>query len=194
MTEEEYKEIGNYREQVQVVANKSEDEFEKRLLYIAAGALGLSFSFITDIVSLNESKFKWLLIAGWGFLTTCILINLLSHIWTKHCANKIIDTIDDQIRNNRINCDKIAPRVDSMNVSIKWINTSTVVALFLGIAQILTFATINIYQIDNNKQKIMSKETIRITAPIKEVKNGGSIPKPKPIVFDFTSAPNKPNK
>lgn len=197
MTEENIKFYTEFRESLQNVVDKSEDEFEKRLLYVAAGALGLSFSFITDIVVINQCKLLCLLIVGWGLLSLCILINLLSHLWSKNKANKAIDLVDERLISES-NDSKLRSEIKRMNGYTRLINNITVWFLFLGIISILSFATINLHKDKTtNKEEIMSdKDAITMIRPdsIDAIQNGRCMPKMKPIVSDTTTIPETPKE
>lgn len=191
MTKEDEKYFKGYRKQLQKVVDKSEDEFEKRLLYIAAGALGLSFSFITDIVTISQSTCLWILIVGWGLLAACILINLLSHIGSKNKANESIDLIDAFLTSGESDNSSLIDAINKKNSQTELVNKTTVWSLFLGIAFIITFASINLLQ--NNTPNKMAKKEIVTIAPDKGLKNGRTIPKMAPITAKVDSIPTKPN-
>lgn len=56
----------DYREKIQEIVSKSEDDFDKKILTIASGALAISFSFISFLVKVDHCK--WMLIIGWILL------------------------------------------------------------------------------------------------------------------------------
>ncbi len=191
MNEEDVEYFKDYRKQLQKVVDKSEDEFEKRLLYIAAGALGLSLSFITDIVTISQSTCLWMLIAGWGLLIVCILINLLSHIGSKNKANESIDLIDAFLTSGESDNSSLIDAINKKNSKTELVNKVTVWSLFLGIVFIVTFASINLLQ--NNTSNKMAEKEIKIVAPTCEVRNGRTMQKMAPIKANVDSVPTKPN-
>ena len=69
--------------------SKSEEEFEKKLTYIGAGALLLSLTFIDKIISLESSYYIGFLISGWATLTLSLLSNLMSHLLAKIQFRKV---------------------------------------------------------------------------------------------------------
>lgn len=133
-----------YRDLLQKAVDKSENEFEKHLLYIAAGALGLSFTFISEIINIIDSRFIWLLIAGWISLILCILINLLSHIHSKTMLNRTINLIDKYLVGDILHDNELRNNIDKMNKKISHINTSTILLLVIGIALIIVFTSLNL--------------------------------------------------
>lgn len=60
ITEDQYNEL-------RVIKEKSEDDYEKNLVYISSGTLVLSLTFIEKIVPLQGSTVVWFLIASWIF-------------------------------------------------------------------------------------------------------------------------------
>jgi len=59
---------------IQDLITKSEDEFEKKLLYIGAGALLLSLTLVEKILKLENSCCIWFLISGWISLVLSLLL------------------------------------------------------------------------------------------------------------------------
>jgi len=56
----------------------SSDEFDKAMLTLSSGALGLSLAFIKDIVPLKEAASIDWLYASWGCFILCIVVTVLS--------------------------------------------------------------------------------------------------------------------
>ncbi len=75
---------------------ESSIQFDKNILYISAGALGLSMTFIKDIVPLNEALYVSLLIIAWSIFTLIIFASLLSYYLsmkaTKYCTFNLVDS------------------------------------------------------------------------------------------------------
>src|ERR1700743_287269 len=61
------------------IKEKSEDDYEKNITYIAAGTLVLSLTFLEKVVNLKESDSVWFLILSWVLLSISLLGNLVSH-------------------------------------------------------------------------------------------------------------------
>lgn len=145
------------RPSVQNVINKCEDEFEKKTLYIAAGSLGLSLSFVVD---LESRLWLWLLLFGWSMLVGCILINLVSQLLPRHFAEKTLKDIDDECQKSREEFDPndINTKITKRNVCTKRINYTTTVFLILGIGFVLAYAGINIANVQNMKEDVTTPQ------------------------------------
>lgn len=121
----------------QRVIEKSEDDFEKLITYISAGALGLSITFIEKIVDLSDSTSLVFLISGWFLLVLALCVNLSSH----YISSKLVQKSLEEYDNNDPNLNE---NIDSRNRKINRINIFTIVTLILGIASIVLFVTLNI--------------------------------------------------
>lgn len=127
--------LERFREELVKINEKSQDSFETQLSYIAAGSIGISVVFISDIIPTPQAKYVAFLLIGWLLLTACLFINLYSHIVSfKNHRKTIIDidtnNYDPQTANRR---NKI---INRWNVGSHW-------TLITGILSILLFITIN---------------------------------------------------
>lgn len=126
-----------YRQTLLESRSKSEDDFEKYITYISAGALGLSFSFIDKIVPLAEASHLWAMIVGWILLVLTLLGNLFSHFLSKKFTDKTLADFET------IDSDQLSHNIDSRNNIIEGINVTTIITLVLGITAILLFVALN---------------------------------------------------
>lgn len=129
----------DYREKIQEIVSKSEDDFDKKILTIASGALAISFSFISFLVKVDHCK--WMLIIGWILLIICIFINLFSHLASKRNAQKTIDELDKGTHEYE---DKIRHNITKRNKCINQINLLSLIFLLVGVLLIIIFAAINL--------------------------------------------------
>jgi hypothetical protein len=139
------------------IKEKSEDDYEKNIIYIAAGTLVLSLTFLEKIVNLSESSAVWFLIWSWILLSITLLGNLVSHQLAAYYHEKYrllyAECVDDMSLP-----DLKLKKYNGIMLKLNW---STTITLFFGIAMLVTFCSINAYhktnpKIDNNKK--MSKE------------------------------------
>lgn len=75
----------NYKQNLKMLDNQ--------LLVLSSGALGLSLTFVTDLVDLQEAMLLPLLISSWVLLGTGILVNLFGLRYTTSIKT-IRDTLD----------------------------------------------------------------------------------------------------
>lgn len=129
------------------IKEKSEDDFEKNIIYIAAGTLVLSLTFIEKIVDLGSSGGIMFLIISWILLSITLLGNLVSH--------QISSLFHEKYRSLYANCadDDQLPdlKLKQYNFIIASFNWGTIFTLCTGIGMLVTFCSINAYQKANNK-------------------------------------------
>ncbi|WP_157208909.1 hypothetical protein [Mariniflexile maritimum] len=113
---------------------ESASQFDKQLLFVASGALGISLAFIKDIIQLNIASNKALLLLSWISFGVVILINVISHYTSLKAINYKIENIDH-------NSDKHSKKY---NLVTKWFNVLMIVFLTSGLILLNLFICINI--------------------------------------------------
>ena len=113
---------------------ESASQFDKNILYISSGALGLSISFITDIVKLSNASYKWILGTSWITLSIVILFSLLSHFFS-------MKAINFRMQNLFKETDKNSKRY---NKAVSSLNLLMLIGLPIGIIGLVTFIILNI--------------------------------------------------
>ena len=129
--------LSSYREELIKLYEKNNDNFEKQLSYISAGALGATFLIVEKVLKdVFVTNHKWLLIASWFFLAATLFINLLSHIYSSNIQYKIIEEIDTK------NYDQ--GKAKDRNNKIKLFNRICLGTLSIGITLFIIYASYNI--------------------------------------------------
>lgn len=67
--------------------------YDKTLLTLTSGALGLSIAFVKDIV--EQPTHRWLLLACWVGLGVCLLVQTASHAISVEIHKRYIKAIDE---------------------------------------------------------------------------------------------------
>lgn len=130
--------INAFGKELKDLFQKSQDNFEKQLTYISAGALGLSVGFIKDIVTpIKNSGYKWMLLTGWALLIFTLLLNLFSNLLAGDYAKiGAKETEDIEKTYDPAKIDRRSKRVETIN----WITLAT---LAFGIVLIVLYITLN---------------------------------------------------
>ena len=89
-------EISNeYRRLLVDLEQKSIESFDKAVLTLSGGALGLSMTFLNDFVEpAREAQAIWLLIA-WGCWAASLILTLLSFWLSARAMRKAVQQLDD---------------------------------------------------------------------------------------------------
>lgn len=123
-----------YYNQLFELYKESGAQFDKQVLYISSGALGITITFISDIVSLDCAVYKYLLTIAWSILSLIILMGLLSHYLSKKALNfrmeNLYDSYDEKSKRN--------------NSWVEKLNVFMLIGLPLGIILIVIFISLNI--------------------------------------------------
>lgn len=127
-------EKNTYLEQLNKAYIESSSQFDKQILFIASGALGISLAFIKDIVKLDIATNKNLLLLSWIFFGAVILICILSHYTS-------LKAINFKIENLYQKKDKTSKIFDFFT---KLFNIFMIVFLASGLILLFVFIGINI--------------------------------------------------
>lgn len=120
----------------QSAIDASESLFEKHLLHVSSGALGLSLLFAEKLTPTEAIVAPYFLVIGWAFLALTLLLNLASHLIAVHFMRKSeFEWIaeHDCLQTNQIR----------RNKKLTGLNWLSIVLLVIGVASILIFASIN---------------------------------------------------
>lgn len=123
-----------YWQQLNKAYIESSSQFDKQVLFLASGALGISFAFIKDIVKLDVATHKWILIFSWSLFGAVILLSIISHYTSLKAINKKIHYLNAEE-------DKLSKKLNSYT---KWFNILMIVFIALGLILLTLFIAINI--------------------------------------------------
>jgi len=125
-----------YTDQQYLALKYSYEQFDKNVLFIASGALGISFAFIEKVIPNLAQAFKTnLLINSWYCFAGVIFISLLAHFISTQAIRWSIEKKGSKnYKRNR----------KYINLIIRFINTLQIAGLLLGIILLISFIKLNI--------------------------------------------------
>lgn len=127
----------NYIQEQYQALKYSNEQFDKNVLFIASGALGISFAFIEKIIpDLKNSAHSNFLINSWYCFAGVIFISLVAH-FISILANRWAIAHDEQTKEY----DKICKR---WNLTLGIINIFMIIGLLVGIILLIYFVKLNI--------------------------------------------------
>lgn len=85
----------SYRNLLQTLEIKAQEQYDKTVLMLSAGALGISFSFIKDIVKLENATSINYLIFSWVSWMLSVLFVLVSFYFSRLAMSKAIEDYDN---------------------------------------------------------------------------------------------------
>jgi len=141
--------------------------FDKAILTLGAGALGLSITFITKIAP--KPKLGICLILSWGFLTLSILSTLLSFLLSQKAHRKQREVLKSELL-----CDK-----EMKNPFAIWVARFNIFSIAFFISGIIFLVLFGSFNILSDKEIEMNKKGRRETKLIED----GQVPQEAPESF-----------
>jgi hypothetical protein len=152
---EETEDFSEYRKHLQAAEQKSQEDFDKTVLSLSGGALGISFIFLKDVIGPNPILEPQLLFSSWiawGFSTFCVLASYyLSHL----ALRKAIQQIDlKTIRKEKVG--------GWFSTATAFLNAAGAILFVTGVITITFFANANL---KNKEKTIATTQSTTITLP-----------------------------
>ena len=155
--------------------DKSENDLERKITYISAGALALSITFMEKIVDLTSAKHFFLLIIGWILLAITLAINLISTLTSRKLTMKSLKDFDDEIEES-----ELIKNIAKRNHLISNLDLVSLISLLVGIFFVVIFCSVDLENRKNNndmsdKDKIEKGRLIQTPRPSTSTgRNGNS--------------------
>lgn len=127
-----------YLDKLYQALHYSNEQFDKNVLFIASGALGISFAFVEKIVpNLKNACGKCLLISSWYFFAGVIFISLVAHFFS-------ILALRWAIKNNENKSPEKSIIEDRWNLTVRIINGFMIAGLLAGMILLILFIHFNL--------------------------------------------------
>jgi hypothetical protein len=158
--------LKEYRSSLLQTVQKLNESYDKLIITLSGGALGLSFAFLKDVIKENQIQYHGLLIAAWGFFImslTSVLMSLLFGIAANKKAVKQVDA-------GKIYEEEPGGIFSKLTT---WLHYSGTGLLIIGLGFITTFAYINMEAKDGKRQNT-AKTTSKADERPREEKLGST--------------------
>lgn len=132
-----YEQIQAYRSQLMAAEQKMQEDFDKTVLTLSGGALGVSFAFITDVVGDGPLVQPSLLLGAWiawGLSVTFVLASF----YVSHLA---LRTAVAQTDSERIHQEWPGGRYDKVTAAL---NAGGGLLFLLGVGLVVLFVSYNL--------------------------------------------------
>jgi len=125
-----------YTNELYKTLSYSNEQFDKNVLFIASGALGVSFAFIEKIVpNMNEAIFKDHLINAWIMYAVVIFVSMVSHF---------VSSLSLRWSISNHNSKNFERGRSNWNMLIRCLNILLMIGLLIGTLLLINFIEINI--------------------------------------------------
>ena len=91
------KEVSKYRELLESIAGDSQSSYDKAVLALSSGSLGVSFAFVTNFIKEEKIESSYLLLTSWVFWIFSVTAVLYSYYFSNKALNVAINQRDEQI-------------------------------------------------------------------------------------------------
>jgi len=88
-------EMRDYRNWLVAADQKASEAYDKAVMTLAGGALGLSLTFVKDIVKSPRPESLWRLETSWGCLTMSLAFILVSMLFSQWALRRAIRQVDE---------------------------------------------------------------------------------------------------
>ncbi len=152
--------LKKHREFLLAATQKAQEEFDKSVLWLSSGALGVSFTFLKDLIYANQIESLWLLLVAW----MCWTLSIFAVFFSYHFSRLALKTTISKIDNGTIYDSPVAN--ERFATFTKWLNRFGVIFLFVGIIFIILFSYFNLHNkgIINGGKKITTNRNLRFNA------------------------------
>lgn len=155
---EKINDLKEYKQSVINTFNRNQEDFEKQIVFISSGTLGLSMFFIEKVVKdLNLSIYKPLLIISWVLLGSTLIINLVSHFISSKYNYQLIDNLNNE------NLDE--EKIKKQQRNLFFINQTSIFTLIFGILFLISYSTLNIMSKSTNNKPANPKKAAPVALP-----------------------------
>ena len=114
-----------YRDALIAVEQKSQAEYDRLVVALSGGALGISFAFVERFVGDNPPRVLWALMIAWLAWVCSLACVLGSHFFSTKALRRAVAQVDA----NRIHAERVGGAYD---VLLVWLNAVGGVTFILG--------------------------------------------------------------
>ena len=130
-----------HRQLLQQTMHDQARSFDKGILTLSSGALGLSIVFIERLAPHPVWWSKWFLAASWLLFAVAILLTLCSFL-TSQVTHRSLIAAWDATRLNQ--ADPETTTRDRFDLLTRWLNLASALLFFLGVLALVVFAIANL--------------------------------------------------
>lgn len=170
--------LNEYRNALIVAEQKSQDDYDKTIVSLSGGALGISLVFIKDIVGINQPACLWAAVSAWSLWACSIASVVASYFSSRVALRKAINQVDE---GKLENIGGIATKVTQA------LNALSGALFILGISFFIVFAANNFGEKEMSDNKDVTKGMApppppKIIQPPPTKPDGNTPPPPPPSV------------
>lgn len=125
--------MNDYRKLLQELEIKAQEQYDKTVLMLSGGALGVSFTFLKDVVSIDKAVSIGYVIIAWGCWGVSCACVLYSFYTSRKAMRKAIQDLENNVKSK-----------NNPNTLTNILNFLAGLLFLVGLASMITFAYFNI--------------------------------------------------
>lgn len=141
--EESYKTYLDERRHLIESDRSAAEQFDKALLTLSAGALGLSITFINQIAPNPEAETLWLVIVAWILFCCSVLSTLLSKLLAQSAYKRQVG-IDERYLLGEAKQEAQPPESNRLAIAVTLSNFFSLTLFIGGVAFLILFTSANL--------------------------------------------------
>lgn len=130
-----------YSDKMTRASQSSYEQFDKAILTLSSGGLGLSIIFITDFQNYNGIDYTSFLIISWVFFCLSILTTLLSFVFSQKASKLNIEFADKYYLKNK---EEYFSKTNPYSKATKYLNYLSGTFFLIAVVITLIFVSINL--------------------------------------------------
>jgi len=127
--------------------------FDKAILTLAAGAFGLSLTFIRQIVPNIEAGTLYLLISAWAGFAISMLFTLVSFLTSQRACARQREILEEEYFDKSDNRDRKAQTKNKFAIWTDWLNRLSIITFIIGVILLALFSISNLREGNMSDEK-----------------------------------------
>lgn len=141
MDEQTERLYAQYRQHLLEGRRLSFQQFDKAVLTLSGGGLGLSLTFIDRVVPLSTATHKWILALAWGLFAVSVMSTLISFITSQFAFDRELMLSEDYYMHDN---EEALTQLNRPATLTKAINVISAASFLLAVMCLVYFVSINV--------------------------------------------------
>ena len=126
---------------VQETASKSEENIDKKVFALSAGAIGLELTLL-ELIGNKSQEWNWLAFLAAGCFVLALLLNLINHLYGRKTQSKQSKMIKDFIHEDKkaLTTPEIYSRMERHSRTILRIHWASSISVIIGIVLLFVYS------------------------------------------------------
>ena len=115
-----------YRKDLSALEQKSQAEYDRMVVTLSGGAMGISFAFVGRVIGDSQPQDAWALVAAWALWVLSLSCVLWSHFASTQALRRTIEQVD----NDTLDSETAGGLSDAI---LGWLNPLAGIAFVIGV-------------------------------------------------------------